>query len=136
MSFSFHWLDKKDHQVSLSSNELYSVSIKLWRKTFNVCCWCSNFNYKPQVESRQQHFALYTDGHLCSVAIVREVTSRHKKCTHFNLDYRQMSCRSTTMVTPTKKLHLARCSWTAASSVKQPKPSTSRRALTSRPPFN
>ena len=35
-----------------------------------------------------------------------------------------------------KKLHLSRRSWTAASSVKQHKPSSSRRALTSRLPSN
>ena len=60
----------------------------------DVCiCMCSNlsnFNHKPQVESRQQHLALYMDRQLRLAAIVIEVTSRHTECTHFNLDYSQM----------------------------------------------
>ena len=54
------------------------------------CTNCSNLNYKPQTECRQQHLALYMDRHLRYVAIMIEVTSRHMECTHFNLDYRQM----------------------------------------------
>ena len=50
----------------------------------------SNFNYKPQVESRQQHLALCMDRHLRSVAIMIEVTSRHLECTHFYSDCSQM----------------------------------------------
>ena len=30
------------------------------------------------------------DGNLRSVAIMIKVTSRHRKCTHFNLDYSRM----------------------------------------------
>ena len=51
---------------------------------------CSNFNYKPQVKSRQTHLALYSDRHLRSVAIMIEVTSRHMECTRFKLDYSRM----------------------------------------------
>ena len=47
---------------------------------------CSNLSYKPQIESRQQHLALYTDCHLCLLDIMIVVTSRHIKCTHFNLE--------------------------------------------------
>ena len=55
-------------------------------------CVCSNLsNYKQQTESHQQHLALYTDRHLQSVAIMTEVTCHHMECTHFNLDYTQMS---------------------------------------------
>ena len=50
---------------------------------------CSNFNYKPQTESHQQHLALHMDRHLHSVAIMI-VTSRHMECTHFNLNNSQM----------------------------------------------
>ena len=56
----------------------------------NIAYRCSNLNYKPQVESRQQHLAFYTERHLCSVAIMIEVTSRHLECIHFNSDYSQM----------------------------------------------
>ena len=55
----------------------------------SVCSKLSNFNYKPQAESHQQHLALYTNRHLRSVAIMIEVISRHTECTHFNLDYSQ-----------------------------------------------
>ena len=55
-----------------------------------ACCDLNNFNYKPQVESRQQHLALYMDRHLRSVVIMLEVTSRYTKCSHFNLVYSQM----------------------------------------------
>ena len=55
-----------------------------------MCSNVSNINYKSQVESQQQHLALYTERHLRSVAIMIEVTSRHMECTHFNLDYSQM----------------------------------------------
>ena len=54
------------------------------------CSNLSNFNYKPQKESCQQHLALYMDRHLRSVAIMIEVTSWHMKCTHFNLNYSRM----------------------------------------------
>ena len=47
----------------------------------------SNFNCKPQVESRQQHLALYMDRRLRSVAILIEVTSRRMECTHLNVNY-------------------------------------------------
>ena len=33
---------------------------------------------------------LYMDCHLRSVTTMTEVTSRHMKCTHFNLDYNRM----------------------------------------------
>ena len=56
----------------------------MWRSNL------SNFNYKPQVESRQQHLDLYMDRHLRSVAIMTEVTSRHMECTHSNADYSRM----------------------------------------------
>ena len=59
----------------------------------SVRCSCSNlsnFNYKPQAESQQQHFALYMYCLLLSLAIIIEVTSRHMECTHFNLAYSQM----------------------------------------------
>ena len=55
-----------------------------------LCSNLSNFNYKPQAESRQQHLALYVDCYLRSVAIRIEVTSRHIKCTYFDLDYSRM----------------------------------------------
>ena len=55
-----------------------------------MCSNLSNFNYKPQLESRQQHLALYMDRHLRSVAIMIEVTSRHMECTHFNPNYSRM----------------------------------------------
>ena len=48
------------------------------------------------------------------VAIMVEVTSRRMECTLLTSNY----SRCTTMVTPTKKLHLPRCSWTAALSIK------------------
>ena len=51
---------------------------------------CSNLNYKPQAESRQQHLVLYMDRHLRSTAVMIEVTGRHMECTHFNLDYSQI----------------------------------------------
>ena len=57
------------------------------KKEDSYCSNHSNFNYKQQVESRQQHLALYMDCHLRSVAITIEVTSRHTEYTHFNLDY-------------------------------------------------
>ena len=44
------------------------------------------------------------------------------------------ACRCAAMVISTKKLHLPRCSWTAAPSIKQQKPSLSCRPQTSRPP--
>ena len=100
---------------------------------------CSNFNYKPQTESRQQHLVLYMHRHLHSVDIMIEVTSRHTKFTHFILEFSQMPAVARQWVTPTKKLHLLYiyiCSCTAVSSVKQHKPSSSCRALTSRPPSN
>ena len=50
-----------------------------------MCSNLSNFNYKPQAESRQQHLSLYMDRHLRSVAIIIEMTGRHMECTHFNL---------------------------------------------------
>ena len=53
----------------------------------SMCSNISNFNYKPQIESQQQHLALYMKRHLGSAAIIIEVTSRHTECTHFNLDY-------------------------------------------------
>ena len=52
-----------------------------------MCSNLSNFNYKPQVESRQQHLALYTEPHLRTVAIMTEVTSHHMEYTHFYPDY-------------------------------------------------
>ena len=52
-------------------------------QSFRPCCSnLSNFNYKPQVEGRQQHLALYMDCHLRSVAIMIEVTSHQMECTH------------------------------------------------------
>ena len=53
-------------------------------KIQSACSNLSNFNYKPQTESQQQHLALYMDRNQCSVATMIEVTSRHMKCTHFN----------------------------------------------------
>ena len=47
------------------------------------CVAASNTNHK--------HLSLYMDRHLRSVAIMIEVTNRHMECTHFNLDYSQMS---------------------------------------------
>ena len=71
------------------------VCEELRKRRVDVCCtqevrWCSNFNYKPQTESRQQHVALYTENHARSAAIMIEETSRHMECTYFNLDYSQM----------------------------------------------
>ena len=52
---------------------------------------CSNLiNYKPQVESRQQHLALYMDRFRPTVAIMIKVTSRRGECTLFNSDYSQL----------------------------------------------
>ena len=42
-------------------------------------------------ESNQQHLALDIDHHLRSITVMIEGTSRHLKCTHFNLDYSRMS---------------------------------------------
>ena len=50
----------------------------------------NNFNYKPQVKSRQQHVALNMDRHLRSVAIMTEVINRHTEYTHFNSDCCQL----------------------------------------------
>ena len=50
----------------------------------------SNFNYKPQAESRQQHLALCMDRHLRSAAIMIEVTGRQTESTPFNQYYSQM----------------------------------------------
>ena len=64
------------------------------------------------------------DRHLRSVTIMMEATSRHTECTHFNLNLsRKPALRYNS--DPAKKLYLPRCSWTAASSVKQHKPSLS-----------
>ena len=52
---------------------------------------CSNLNYKPPVESRQKHFALYVDRQLHSVAIMIEEIGHHKECTHFKSDHSRMS---------------------------------------------
>ena len=43
----------------------------------------------------------------------------------FKFGLQSDACRCATMVTATKKLHFLRCSWTAASLVKQHKPSSS-----------
>ena len=51
---------------------------------------CSNFNYKPQADSRQQHLALYMECHLLEVTVMVEVTCRQMECTHFNLDNSRM----------------------------------------------
>ena len=45
-----------------------------------MCSNLSNFNYKPQAESRQQHLSLYMDRYLRSVAMMIEVTSQHQGC--------------------------------------------------------
>ena len=84
------------------------------------------------------------DRHRRSIAIMIEVTNRHLECTHFNLDYSRMPVIQVKMVTPTLtrynghpdmiKLHLLQCNRTATSSIKQLKPSSSRRAQTSRTP--
>ena len=100
-----------------------------------LLCLCSNLNnfkYKPQVESRQQHLALYTERHLRSVAIMIEVTSRSAliliwttvRClpVRHNRDPDEM------------KLHFLPYNWTTASSVMKHKSLSSRRAPTSRPP--
>ena len=58
--------------------------------SIGYCSNPSNFNCKPQVESRQQHLALYVDCHLCPLAIMIEVTTRHTECTHFHLDYSRL----------------------------------------------
>ena len=55
-----------------------------------ACSNPSNFNNKPQVESWQQHFALYMDRHRLSVAFKIEVTRYHTECTYFYMDYSQM----------------------------------------------
>ena len=64
-----------------------------------------------------------------------EVTSRHMECTLLTPDYSQMPVVALQWSTA-KELHLSRCSWTAAPSIKQQKPSLSRRAQTSRTPFH
>ena len=48
-----------------------------------LCRNLSNFSYKSEAESQQQHFALYMDRHLRSVTIMIKVSSRHMQCTHF-----------------------------------------------------
>ena len=99
-----------------------------------TCCSnLSNFNYKPQIESHQQHVASYMECHLHSVAIMTEMTSRHMECTHFNLDYSQISAVARQW-SPSEEASSSPCSWTAASLVKQHKSSSSRRAQTSKPP--
>ena len=65
------------------------------------CSNLSNFNYKPQVGSRQQHQALHVDRHLRSVAIMIEVTSCHMESAHCNPDLQLDACHCATMVTPT-----------------------------------
>ena len=62
----------------------------LLRRIDSHCSNLSNFYYKPQIESRQQHLALYMDRRLHALALMVEVTSRHMEYTHFDLDYNQM----------------------------------------------
>ena len=85
--------------VATSTNSTTNHKQEVTNSTLNLCIkrlykWLrrtlSNFNYKPQVESRRQHLALYMDRHLHSVAIKIEVTSHRIERTHFNLDYSQM----------------------------------------------
>ena len=71
--------------------------------------------------------------HLRSKAIMIEVTNCDMKCS--DLTSITVGCMPLRYNgDPGKKLHLPRCSWTAASSVKQQEPSSSRRPLTPRPP--
>ena len=109
------------------------VATRAWGR--QLCSNLSNFNYKPQTQSRQQRLVLYMDHHLRSVAIMIEVTSHHTEYIHCNLDYSRMPAASRQWW-PCEETTSPRCSWTAASSVKQHKPSSSRRTLTSRPPSN
>ena len=64
--------------------------MSLYGTSHGCCSNLSNFNSKPQTESRQQHLGLYMDRHLYLVTIMIEVTSRHMECTHFNPDNSQM----------------------------------------------
>ena len=66
---------------------LHNFPLAVRARGGELCCNLSNFNYKLQVESRQQHQALYIDSHLRLVGMIIEVTSRHMECTYFNLDY-------------------------------------------------
>ena len=108
-----------------------------WMLVLCLLCLCSNlnnFNYKPQVESRQQHLAIYTERHLRLVAIMIEATSRSALI----LVWTTVRClpvrhnRDPDEI----KLHLLRYNWTTASSVMKHKSLSSRRDLTSKPPSN
>ena len=55
---------------------------------------CSNFDYKPQTVSHQQHLDLYIDRLLRSLIVMIAVTSCHMECTDFNLDCSQMPLRN------------------------------------------
>ena len=79
------------------------------------------------------------------VAIMIEVTSRRMECTLLTSNYSQMPAtalqwwpRQRSYISPDvvgrQQLHLPRCSWTAAPSIKQQKPSLSCRPQTSRLP--
>ena len=65
-------------------------SLSLLAKLRIITRRCSKFNCKPQAESHQQHLALYMDRHLRSVVTMKEATSRHMQCTHFNFNYSQI----------------------------------------------
>ena len=55
--------------------------------TVPYCSNLSNFNYKSQAESQQQHLDLYPKRHLRLVAIMIKETSCNTECTYFNLDF-------------------------------------------------
>ena len=91
------------------------------------CTHC-NLNYSLMPALALQLIALlYKNYALCCECLGGELRS--------NFNYKpQVEIRCTRVVTPAKKLNLPLCGRTAASSVKQHKPSSSCRALTSRPP--
>ena len=114
------------------SKELKQTDTQADRIALYVLDNCSNRNYKPQMESHQQHLALYMKRHLHSATVMMDLTSCHTECTHLTL----ITARSLLLNDNDIMLHLSRCSWMAASSVKRHNPSSSRRILTSRPPSN
>ena len=62
---------------------LWFVVVEVATSLFESGSNLGNFNYKPQVESHQQHLALYRDRLLPMIPIMIEVANRHMECTHF-----------------------------------------------------
>ena len=92
--FNINWLYSqclcKDNNYGAFITRLRLSAFKKNLNSNYLCSNLSNFNYKLQTESQQQHLALYMECHLRSVAIMIEVTSRHMECTYFNLNSGQM----------------------------------------------